>query len=655
MSINIRKGLPSMCLFLYAFTKRLKSACGRPLRYLWRWKARKENFRLVIPDPTQQAESPTSLLTAIAYCSSVEQVQAAVRYAQDKELKIVVTSGSPTSSFCVGDGLYQEDSSLRTLLVNVGGLDVIELLHGPHAKHQIRIEPGVSLHRISTFCITNGLFFTYGIHKQGYAGGQLQTSGIGIAANAFGCGPDAVVAFRMVRADGVCREYRASDEDLRVYKAVLGGGSGSWGVVVEYTVLCVPDTTFPHSESVSFTYNTTPDIVEASVNAVTAVLREQQLRGRCDFSVGMCISTGESGGGRDETRKGICNLPFLRALLYSGSQPNSVSVYIVYSGKDSGPLTNALYATYFRPLIDIGLPCVRRVMAPMSFLTSPATLSWPDVAPWEAELLATSTTYLALPTGLFATRLGEEIRRRTTSMPSNPSEQWSGFSIQLMYLGGQSHVFAANAARNSILFRRAQCIMCDRMLFKANTTTPASRGTISLAVMARLRGDMQTIMCSGGSNTTSAEREIDKAEFPTATLLQPTGSASLYTSSKHQRYSADDEAYSKLQHAKNWVDPDDVFHGRTTVPPGPPADGRRVIDQMPRPPSSIEYHIPPRCISNFSPFFYLHDVPSIAIPDIIHAISPIQHHITSTPDSPNSLDHDCTMLICCYPGARVKT
>ncbi len=92
-----------------------------------------------------------------------------------------------------------------------------------------------------------GLFFPAGLCFDVSAGGHFQSSAMGLLAKSFGSGMDHVKRVRLV----LPKNGKIIDVTEKKYPdlffSILGGGSGSWGIVIEYELKPLYDKDYPNS------------------------------------------------------------------------------------------------------------------------------------------------------------------------------------------------------------------------------------------------------------------------------------------------------------------------------------------------------------------------------------------------------------------------
>ena len=165
---------------------------------------------------------------AIVMCSSVEDVQNAVRWARENDVPLRARSGrhSYEAYSVVDDGL----------VIDVSGLDDIRV---DTATGQAVVGAGVHLselyHRLWDFGVTVPGGTCPGV---GIAGLTLG-GGIGFLSRQYGLTCDNVVAVDLVDAEG--QTLRASDDEhADLFWALRGGGGGNFGIATAFTFRVLP-------------------------------------------------------------------------------------------------------------------------------------------------------------------------------------------------------------------------------------------------------------------------------------------------------------------------------------------------------------------------------------------------------------------------------
>ncbi|KAF8916797.1 hypothetical protein CPB85DRAFT_252528 [Mucidula mucida] len=107
-------------------------------------------------------------------------------------------------------------------------------------ERAITIGAGVTFESLYAFADMNNVTFIGGYHQTvGPSGGWVMGGGHSILSPVYGLGVDRVLQFRVVTPDGVYRTTNAF-ENSDLFWAIRGGGGGSFGVVLESTMLAEP-------------------------------------------------------------------------------------------------------------------------------------------------------------------------------------------------------------------------------------------------------------------------------------------------------------------------------------------------------------------------------------------------------------------------------
>jgi FAD/FMN-containing dehydrogenase len=190
-------------------------------------------------------------------------VKLAVTFAANQGLKVVTRSGG--HQYC---GLSSGGSD--TLLIDMRLFNSVAF-SGGSPPTQVTVGPGVALKDGSTELRDNGVVFPHGECPLVNLGGHLQTGGIGHQLRSLGAALDWVSSFKMVTRDPQSpsgtdvyaeREFtrptagggNGAPTDDDVFRAVLGGGPSSWGVLTEITLDVLSDSENPDSAGFSYPY-----------------------------------------------------------------------------------------------------------------------------------------------------------------------------------------------------------------------------------------------------------------------------------------------------------------------------------------------------------------------------------------------------------------
>jgi FAD/FMN-containing dehydrogenase len=170
----------------------------------------------------------------VAYAVDAKDVQHAVKYAVDNGLRVVARSGG--HQYC-GMSSGGDD----TLLVDVGLLE--QIAFDPQSP-RVAVGPGVALRDLTRALRDHEVSIPHGECPLVNLGGHVQSGGVGHQLRSLGLTLDWVCALKLVTCDaaGNCAEQTftrplAGDTTpaADVFRAVLGGGPGSWGVLTEIT------------------------------------------------------------------------------------------------------------------------------------------------------------------------------------------------------------------------------------------------------------------------------------------------------------------------------------------------------------------------------------------------------------------------------------
>jgi FAD/FMN-containing dehydrogenase len=167
---------------------------------------------------------------AIAYCVDESDVSAAVRYANERHLRIAIRCGGHNGGGLgsVDDGLVIDLSPMNAVVVD------------PEVR-LARVQGGALLKNVLEATHQEGLTIPVGIIGTTGVGGLTLGGGVGHLSRAYGLTIDNLLAATVVLADGSVVECDASREpDL--FWAIRGGG-GNFGIVTQFTFRCHPATT----------------------------------------------------------------------------------------------------------------------------------------------------------------------------------------------------------------------------------------------------------------------------------------------------------------------------------------------------------------------------------------------------------------------------
>ena len=178
--------------------------------------------------------------SVIALVESEHDVQAAVKFASQCGYSVSIRSGGHSYL-----GTSSCDSSKGACLQ----IDVTGLNHQVLLPTQVKLGPGNRLKAAAEFLKQHGRFLPTGECPGVALGGHMQTGGFGLFTRHFGPFVNRVDSFRIVLADGELHDIvtptnETSKLNNDIFYAVLGGASGSWGVVTEMTLNTIDDTKY---------------------------------------------------------------------------------------------------------------------------------------------------------------------------------------------------------------------------------------------------------------------------------------------------------------------------------------------------------------------------------------------------------------------------
>lgn len=197
----------------------------------------------------------------VAVAEDCADVALAVTFAANQGLKVVIRSGG--HQYC-----GMSSGGKDTLLIDMRLFTKVTFSPSTGTPTQVTVGPGVALRDASKNLRDKSVVFPHGECPLVNLGGHVQTGGIGHQLRSLGATLDWVRSFKMVTRDPksphgyVEREFTrptagggtGAPTDDDVFRAVLGGGPSSWGVVTELTFDLASDTTYPDSAGYSYPY-----------------------------------------------------------------------------------------------------------------------------------------------------------------------------------------------------------------------------------------------------------------------------------------------------------------------------------------------------------------------------------------------------------------
>ncbi len=236
-------------------------------------------------------------------------VATAVTYAAANGLKVVTRSGG--HQYC---GLSSGGNN--TLLLEMNRFNKVVFSPATGTPTRVTVGPSVALRDLSQKLYSKGVVIPHGECPLVRLGGHVQSGGIGHQLRSLGAALDWVSSFKMVTRDPnaagdlyVERQFTrptagansGPPDDRDVFRAVLGGGPSSWGVLTEVTFDLVSDSKYPASRGYSRTYLYEKDGFKAAMQQMQKWVGKQA-QGSLPNGVDLFISV--VSGDFEQTRPG---------------------------------------------------------------------------------------------------------------------------------------------------------------------------------------------------------------------------------------------------------------------------------------------------------------------------------------------------------------
>lgn len=208
---------------------------------------------------TSYPDSENMAPKMVAYPNNAGDVVKAISYAKRNGCSIVARSGG--HQYC---GLSSGGDTVIVLSMdNFHDITVLE-----EGSNIVTIGSGTALTDMSTKITALKLSIPHGECPLVNVGGHTQTGGYGHTLRSFGLLVDYVVSFRIVLADGVSPATivrpnldtslgllpPSHPDNDDIFFGALGGGPGSFGVILDYTFEATRDSDHPNSTGLSAIY-----------------------------------------------------------------------------------------------------------------------------------------------------------------------------------------------------------------------------------------------------------------------------------------------------------------------------------------------------------------------------------------------------------------
>ncbi|KAF9934564.1 hypothetical protein BGZ67_003792 [Mortierella alpina] len=207
-----------------------------------------ENYEGVIyqyatsSDRSQGLSEPRIQPRAVIFPTDDEDVFRAIKYAKDNKVGIAVRTGG--HSYCGSSSTngYNIQLDLSRTYTDFDWDDTVNFT-------QVTLGISITLSRLQSKLRAKGRFIPTGQCSYVNLGGHLHTGGYGQQARAFGLLADYVQKVQIITAVDnkprwVCRDVEG---DKRLFRAILGGSPGNYGVVTHVTLNVLKDEDHPKS------------------------------------------------------------------------------------------------------------------------------------------------------------------------------------------------------------------------------------------------------------------------------------------------------------------------------------------------------------------------------------------------------------------------
>jgi len=457
----------------------------------------------------------------VAFCQGDADVVEVVNFAKECGFKVSVRSGghnyAALSSCVAGTKCLQLDMSAFESFSQDG--------------NTVTLGVGLSVSQVNDRLTPLGLVIPMGVCKDVNVGGHFQSSALGFLTRSFGSGMDHVKSFRIVTAEGKIQRVDRFSGDADLFWAVLGGGPGSWGVVLDYTIEAISAASAPHTHIIVKIFPYSHELFVNMGKKYLEIMSAPEVERDLEILFSVSALQNPMGPAR-------------------GHFNHYINFQMLWTGLDNGKLTEELRAKWVQPIIQFhpGMPApfpnVDRPM-PLSHAAKTLTTPW-DFRPWRHHISSmTSSTFLD---NAFIEEVANELDARTQLATGKGIFT----SFQFMPFGGtgKGSQLNRNKGMNAFPQRDIRVHIDDWMYFKSDENA-------QLAV-SRMKGFQEKT------------RSKWRARGSAFRSWMTTGTIDADNASDARRFDGffpDDSWLDRLRRIKGRVDAGDLFSSAMTIPP----------------------------------------------------------------------------------------
>ena len=455
----------------------------------------------------------------VVFCKNDKDVVDAIHFARNCGYKVSIRSGGHQYG---GNSSCSANEFVQTMQIDVSGL---ETFTAPTYENPTHVSLGVGLvsEQVIELLKPYNLTIPVGMCKSVGVGGHFQTSSLGLLARSFGSGMDHVILFRIALYDGRIERVTAeSNKDL--YWAVLGGGAGSWGVILDYTFDAIKGGDYPHAKYGTYFWPYNSSLSKHVMTTAMSIMADAT--GNIDLQTLVFIGYSDEMFALGDTR------PY-------------ISLAVIWTGVEHGELTAAMFGKFIQPFLDISPP------SPLSPGLRSMTL---------VDLIIGSTRafdfkpYKYYVHGLVVNALNDSsefIDRIVVELEERTLVPDTLFSLQFQFYGGTGtgSQLNRNGGKNAFPLRSILLNVDDWLFFKNDEQSKMTRDRIN-----RFRNDTSFFWNIGNRVTDSF---MTKSTIDATTFELEESWASYYPNK---------EWFQRLQSIKAATDPINLFSNSLTIP-----------------------------------------------------------------------------------------